>query len=177
MLLAVTPGFYEDAQLHGDEQTLLRRCARAPTPVSVNGWLLDYEPESSRFVVFLFCIARRVLISSAFVTLLHTSQRYAMSLGDYLDATSWHQGRSPADPLGQETVLNGEDFCFLRESHQFLALESMRVRLEAQAMPFQRQAQVVCRYRDALRELEDARWRQHIFVPEPSLLPSYLVAE
>jgi hypothetical protein len=176
MLLAITPGFYEDAQLDRDEQTLLRRCASALSPVSVNGWLLDYDSDSSRFVVFLFCFARRVLIPSSFIAQLQTIQVYAMSLGDYLDATMWHQRRSPADPLGQESVLSDEDFRALRESFQFLALESMRLRLCGQAKTFQQQAQVVCRYRDALRQLEDVRWRQHIFVPEPSLLPSHLVA-
>ena len=175
-LISVSPEVYEDAQFSPDEQTLLRHGASAPSPVSAtrSGWLLDYDAGSSRFLVFLFCIARRVHIPPAFISRLLTSQLYAMSLGDYLDATTWHEWCTTPDHPGIEHVLNVVDLHVLRESLQILPMESLRLRLAAQSQRVQQQAQLVCRYRDSLRQLADAQWRLHTFVPEQSVLPPYL---
>ena len=175
-LISVSPEVYEDAQFSPDEQTLLRHGASAPSPVSASrsGWLLDYDAGSSRFLVFLFCIARRVHIPPAFISRLLTSQLYAMSLGDYLDATTWHEWYTTPDHPGIEHVLHVVDLHVLRESLQILPMESLRLRLAAQSQCVQQQAQLVCRYRDSLRLLADAQWRLHTFVPEQSVLPPYL---
>ena len=62
-----------------------------------------------------------------------------------------------------------------RESLQIVAVQSKLLQLQEEDNSGLDLITLVVRYRDYLRSLELDAWLQHIFEPEPTMLPSYLL--
>ena len=62
-----------------------------------------------------------------------------------------------------------------RESLQIVAVQSKLLQLQEEDNSGLDLITLVVRYRDYLRSLELDAWLQHIFEPDPTMLPSYLL--
>ena len=62
-----------------------------------------------------------------------------------------------------------------RESLQIVAVHSKLLQLQEEDNSGLDLMTLVVRYRDHLRSLESDAWLQHIFEPDPTMLPSYLL--
>lgn len=140
----------------------------------LHGWILDYEigvddghVGVSSWHVFVFgCLSTFVVPSH----LLQVASILvdAIALGDLVLAyRCWH-GNDLHDH-----VTDAE-----RESLQIIALQSKMIQLQADFPDedFQHACFQVARYRDTLRAADKRAWSQHIFVPDESMLPSFLKA-
>ena len=131
---------------------------------AVNGWVLDYDQQSSRWHIFLFCFLRDVFITTEHVVVV-TSIPMSLSLNDLVLALRCGSLRSLVDEV--ETVE--------REFIQIVAVQSKLLQLQEEDSSGQDLMTLVVRYRDYLRSLELDAWLQHIFEPDPTMLPSYLL--
>ena len=131
---------------------------------AVNGWVLDYDQQSSRWHIFLFCFLRDVFITTEHVVVV-TSIPMSLSLNDLVLALRCGSLRSLVDEV--ETVE--------REFVQIVAVQSKLLQLQEEDSSGQDLMTLVVRYRDYLRSLELDAWLQHIFQPDPTMLPSYLL--
>ena len=62
-----------------------------------------------------------------------------------------------------------------RESLQIVAVHSKLLQLQEEDNSGQDRMTLVVRNRDYLRSLDLDAWLQHVFEPDPSMLPSYLL--
>ena len=129
---------------------------------NVHGWVLDHDHQLLH--IFLFCFLRDVFISSEHVVFV-TSIPMALAMNDLVLALRCGSLRSLVDEV--ETVE--------RESLQIVAVQSKLLQLQEEENSGLDLITLVVRYRDYLRSLELDAWLQHIFEPEPTMLPSYLL--
>ena len=129
---------------------------------NVHGWVLDHDHQLLH--IFLFCFLRDVFISSEHVVFV-TSIPMALAMNDLVLALRCGSLRSLVDEV--ETVE--------RESLQIVAVQSQLLQLQEEDNSGLDLITLVVRYRDYLRSLELDAWLQHIFEPEPTMLPSYLL--
>ena len=128
----------------------------------VHGWVLDHDDQLLH--IFLFCFLREVFISSEHMVLV-MSIPMALAMNDLVLALRCGSLRSLVDEV--ETVE--------RESLQIVAVQSKLLQLQEEDNSGQDLMSLVVRYRDYLRSLELDAWLQHIFEPDPTMLPSYLL--
>ena len=129
---------------------------------AVNGWVLDYDQQSSRWHIFLFCFLREVFISSEHMELV-TSIPMALAINDLVLALRCGSLRPLVDDV--DTLE--------RESLQIVAVHSKLLQLQEDGN--MDRFTLVVHYRDYLRSLDLDAWLQHVFEPDPSMLPSYLL--
>ena len=129
---------------------------------NVQGWVLDSDHQLLH--IFLFCFLREVFVSSEHVELV-TSIPMALALNDLVLALRCGSLRSLVDDV--ETLE--------RESLQIVAVQSKLLQLQEEDNSGLDLMTLVVRYRDYLRSLELDAWLQHIFQPDPTMLPSYLL--
>ena len=127
---------------------------------NVQGWVLDSDHQLLH--IFLFCFLREVFVSSEHVVLV-TCIPMALAINDLVLALRCGSLRSLVDDV--ETLE--------RESLQIVAVHSKLLQLQEEGN--RDRMTLVVRYRDYLRSLELDAWLQHIFEPDPSMLPSYLL--
>ena len=133
----------------------------------VQGWVLDFEHQSGAWHIFLFCFLRDVFIPSEHMVVM-SCVPMSLSFGDLLLANRCGTLRSLVD----DAELDVE-----REVFNVVAVHSKLLQLQAEGgLSFPQCASQACRYRDFLRSLTVDAWLQYVFLPDPSVLPSYLLS-
>jgi hypothetical protein len=129
---------------------------------NAQGWVLDSDHELLH--IFLFCFLRDVFVTSEHVVLV-TCIPTALAINDLVLALRCGSLRSLVDDV--ETLE--------RESLQIVAVHSKLLQLQEEGNSGQDYMTSVVRYRDYLRSLDLDAWLQHVFEPDPPMLPSYLL--
>lgn len=129
----------------------------------VQGWVLDFDHQSNSWHIFLFCFLREVYISSEHLVVLSCIPM-SLALGDLVLALRCGSLRS---------LVDYSEFDVERASCTVVAVHSKLIQLEEEGtLNFDD----VCSYRDFLSSLPEDAWLQYIFLPDPSMLPSYLLS-
>jgi hypothetical protein len=134
---------------------------------AVQGWVLDFDQHQGAWHIFLFCFLRDVIIPSEHMVVMSCIPM-SLAFGDFLLANRRGTLRS---------LLDDSELHVEREVLHVVAVHTKLLQLleEGSTSGPQCVAQA-CRYRDFLRSLPVDAWLQYVFLPDPSMLPSFLLA-
>ena len=133
---------------------------------AVQGWVLDFDQQSRVWNIFLFCFLRDVIISSEHMEVVSCIPM-SLAFGDILLANRCGTLRS---------LVDDSEFDLEREVLHVVAVHSKLLQLQDEGSISGPQCMLQARrYRDFLRSLSVDAWLQYIFLPDPSMLPSFLL--
>jgi hypothetical protein len=134
---------------------------------AVQGWVLEYDQQCSAWHIFLFCFLRDVIIPSEYMEVISCIPT-SLAFGDFLLANRRGTLRS---------LLDDSELHLEREVLHVVAVHSKLLQLQEEGSISGPQCvSQACRYRDFLRSLPVDAWLHHVFLPDPSMLPSFLLA-
>ena len=134
---------------------------------AVQGWVLEYDQHCSAWRIFLFCFLRDVIIPSDHMVVISCIPT-SLAFGDLLLANRRGTLRS---------LLDDSELHLEREVLHVVAVHSKLLQLQEEGSISGPQCvSQACRYRDFLRSLPVDAWLQYVFLPDPSMLPSFLLA-
>jgi hypothetical protein len=134
---------------------------------AVQGWVLDFDQHHGAWHIFLFCFLRDVVIPSEHMLVISCIPM-SLAFGDFLLANRRGTLRS---------LLDDSELHLEREVLHVVAVHSKLLQLQEEGSISGPQCvSQACRYRDFLRSLPVDAWLHYVFLPDPSMLPSFLLA-
>ena len=134
---------------------------------AVQGWVLDFDQHQGAWHIFLFCFLRDVVIPSEHMVVTSCIPM-SLAFGDFLLANRRGTLRS---------LLDDSELHLEREVLHVVAVHSKLLQLQEEGSISGPQCvSQACRYRDFLRSLPVDAWLHYVFLPDPSMLPSFLLA-
>jgi len=134
---------------------------------AVQGWVLDFDQHHGAWHIFLFCFLRDVIIPSEHMVVMSCIPM-SLAFGDFLLANRRGTLRS---------LLDDSELHLEREVLHVVAVHSKLLQLQEEGSISGPQClSQACRYRDFLQSLPVDAWLQYVFLPDPSMLPSFLLA-
>jgi len=134
---------------------------------SLHGWVVGPTDQNGSWCVFIFCFLRNVWLPSEFLSV-HSILCGALALGDLLLAFRCHHQQCLLEPPGQ-----GE-----RRSLQIVCIHSRLLQLQHDTVnpqSFTQASAHVRRYCDTLDLAQVDVWCAHVFLPDDTMLPSFLL--